>query len=317
MRESDNQAIYGILDDPDGNPYGRTAETGWWAAERVELKASNLLIWWYPQSGKQRLKLVSPPKRLLEKFLSLAEASDKQIQQFVIRYGSIGVFEHGGQMALGDIRARPKVAFCEVYRYFARVMQALLLLASRLHDGQCGALTGWASIGSYPKIMERVTNRRALGKYARVDAEKNWLSIAEIYRDSLDVLKRDHEKGIDREKGGLGATLDYLLDLAGARIRFKWRSVEQTNPKPHLYYENQVLFQYLIHQLCLSVARVPASAVCSSCNTQYSPLQRVPKKGQRNFCLQCRKDGIPQKLALKRFREKQRESRGGPVAPSA
>ena len=51
-----------------------------------------------------------------------------------------------------------------------------------------------------------------------------------------------------------------------------------------------------------------ASFVCSYCKQSYLPL-RAPKAGQRNFCPECREQGIPGWLATRDRRARQRASK--------
>ena len=54
-------------------------------------------------------------------------------------------------------------------------------------------------------------------------------------------------------------------------------------------------------------AGVEGWAICEACHKQYTPTQRRPKTGQRNFCGECRKKGVPQEYALRDYRERKRK----------
>jgi len=60
-----------------------------------------------------------------------------------------------------------------------------------------------------------------------------------------------------------------------------------------------------------SAAKIDAFLVCTHCQKPYSPVVRAPKAGQRNFCPDCRREGVPSTYALKDFRLRQRQSQLG------
>jgi hypothetical protein len=78
-------------------------------------------------------------------------------------------------------------------------------------------------------------------------------------------------------------------------------------PRPEIRWQGAGLFGALAVQLTLTVAGVDGWAICSACHKQYVPTQRRPKAGQRNFCVECRNQGIPKQYALRDYWERRRQ----------
>jgi|ERR1035437_3296697 hypothetical protein len=97
-------------------------------------------------------------------------------------------------------------------------------------------------------------------------------------------------KGADRDPKMWARLLNVLLELGRVRPWLVWEG-DGSSARPNLVFSGPNLLSYLALQLCLRASKHDAFAVCCYCNRQYTPSERAPKAGQRNFC-QGRGHGI-------------------------
>lgn len=70
-------------------------------------------------------------------------------------------------------------------------------------------------------------------------------------------------------------------------------------------FEGHGLLGAIAKHLTFSLVRGSGLAVCYYCNETYEP-SRTPKSGNRNFCPRCRSNKVPQRLASRDQRERDR-----------
>jgi hypothetical protein len=112
--------------------------------------------------------------------------------------------------------------------------------------------------------------------------------------------------GSNDHRTTLAWLLNTLLGLGQVRPWVTWSDSARGRKHLQIKYSSRSLLSNLALQLCLRVSKMEAFLVCVHCQTVYAPLVRAPKTGQRNFCPKCRRNGIPNKYALKDFRRKRR-----------
>jgi len=80
-----------------------------------------------------------------------------------------------------------KLEYCDVWRYFARVVRALLRIAAGLHQGRSGPKKEWYIINQVPRIMRQTAHKSNpvfLHPFPQGDQE-NWLALAHfVAKDS-------------------------------------------------------------------------------------------------------------------------------------
>ena len=238
---------------------------------------------------------VRPNPDILERFLLLATASDQQIQKFATNFGALLVF--------GEIEQRKIlpgklviVESCEMWRYFALTMRSLLRIASCFHAARKSDPTDWNQIGACPaSLFPPIEKHRDLLSPTSLSGEEAWLAMTHYVR-----------KGADRDRKMWARLLNVLLELGRVRPWLVWEG-DGSSARPSLVFSGPNLLSYLALQLCLRASKHDAFSVCCYCNSQYTPSERAPKAGQRNFCQDCRKRGVPVRLAQRSRRERSRE----------
>jgi hypothetical protein len=295
-----------------GQVFGRTFGAAWLVPDSVELDQGKLTIWSTRQywSRKQKHSVGSSPG-LLDKFLSLADVSDataslrsmetgvtpsrEKILRFARQYGGLQIFYSVlPQQSWPDT---VHIEYCEIWRYFAGAMAALLRIGAEFYQGRTGAETDWQIISSTPKVMRKVVQSSdpdLLQAFA-LSNEENWLVLAEAV-----------SKPNQRTKVVVGHLANTLLGLGGVRPWLTWPDTRGAVARPRITYFGSSLLSELALQLCLRLVKVDTLLVCVHCHKLYSPVVRAPKAGQRNFCPDCRHEEIPKAYALKDFRERQR-----------
>lgn len=133
-----------------------------------------------------------------------------------------------------------------------------------------------------------------------IPASSVWLSLAHFAG-----------KPSERSRATFSHLVNTLPGLGAARPWFTRSEVLRRATRPEIRSSSQSLLSQLALQLCLRLAKVDRFLVCVHCQKPYSPVVRAPKFGQRNFCPECRRAGIPKIYALKDFRQRQRQSREG------
>ena len=90
-------------------------------------------------------RLTKPSEKILEEFIALRGQSDKDVFRFARRYGGLHLYDRQ-DASDADI----KIEYCDVWRYFARSMKALLSLSDAIYAGSPGP----PKIGKISKICQ-------------------------------------------------------------------------------------------------------------------------------------------------------------------
>jgi hypothetical protein len=227
-------------------------------------------------------KTIKPSRQILEDFLRLAGKPESEIHRFALKFGPLLIYSR--------IRERDDGALifesCDVWRHFAASMAALLRIAGDVHLGRRCASSHWDAMGNVPPL---IFNKKAVEidwiNPSAADGEKEWAVMAVASR-----LKENQHPTL--WAGFLNALL--LLGRVRPWVVLDGRLGAQ---RPRLSFTGSNLLSYLALQVCLLASKHDAFAVCSHCNITFTPGARAPKLGQRTFCLACRADGIPVRLA--------------------
>ncbi len=284
---------------------GFTPAQGWFAPSHV-----TLITGWRLANGQERepeslIKFVMPAgwpeptdaKRIksrtdvLDEFLHLNSATDTEVLSFAGRHGPLFAFSEPQNSYTHSYtdsnEQRGFLEKCDVWRYVASSMSALLRIAAGFHSGRSSS-SDWEVIGSYP---------RSVSENKVVGSPEWWWSV------QAGCLGQ----AANRTPETWMSLMNLLMDVGKVRPWIVWQKPRKVT-RPQLVFAGPTLLSHLVLQLCLAATRQDAFAVCSYCNKQYSPLKRAPKAGQKNFCPECRASGVPVKIGQRsraeRFRNK-------------
>ncbi len=238
---------------------------------------------------------LKPSGTLLEHFLCLHSAADTKLLDFATRFGPLLVFcQH---RPTPDNSREMIYERSEVWRYFSRCMNALLRIVADFHNGRRTDRADWDIIGRCPLPIEmaklRVTDADVQNPLA-FQPEEGWSSMAYF------IAMGEH-----RDRDMWARLLNGLLQLGRARPFITWEGSGNA-ARPRMVFAAPRLLSCLALQLSLRALKQDAFPPCSYCGLVYSP-KRAPKAGQRNFCPECRKAGVPLKIAKRDQRERWRE----------
>lgn len=252
---------------------------------QAEIKDARLL-WSGWIEGERR-----PRGDLIEKFIECAYAPALYIRGFALRHGILGICKHGlpcGEshpppanaepcQPLGwDIRKPGGWEPIAAWRHYARVARAVVRIAERVRDGQPG---------SPEDVAAALMPVQAPETWDENAPRPPWLRRYDsVIRPSL---------ALHREL--VASSVRGWLLIAGVRPRFVW------NDLPRIDFECPTLFGILAVQLALAVAGSSGFQVCGSCGAVYMPRRR-PRAFERNYCEDCRKQGIPIRDAMRSYR---------------
>lgn len=183
-------------------------------------------------------QLIKPNKNLFEAFLQLAHATDVEIHKFASRYGPLLIYCHAAELDEHVVI----VESCEVWRYFAACMKALLRMAARIHAGRSPELSDWDVIGRLPMAIGRteVNNMDWLNP-SPTEAQKSWRVMAGIV-----------STGRNRDRAMWERLVNGALQLVEIRPRIMMKGAGAA-ARPRLTISGSGLLAYLVLQLCLVV----------------------------------------------------------------
>jgi hypothetical protein len=223
----------------------------------------------------------------------------------VQKYGPLEIFQQTGPLNPFNPRLNLwcRVELCEVRRYFAAALEALLRIARSVYSNSPGDPEDWgliancpSSMGPFPYDPSREPGLSA--GWAGLSAEELWAQFA--------TPEMSHPPMTTREaRLKLTLQMNMLLALGKIRPYFAWAS---RNDQPQVLYAGGSLLSYLVLQLCLKMAKIDGHTFCDHCGKLYEP-QRLPRADRRNFCRTCQDNGISAQLADRKWREKERRQR--------
>ena len=269
---------------PAGSIDRRVSVHSWFVPGLIRLENENLRWDYLPESLKTGRQL-NPSQGMLESFLELAQAPDRNIARYAKRWGVLGICNHGLPSSHNpDVLRKPgcrplgwEEGNCweplDIWRHFATQAFSLLKIANRVHQGKAADPSDWARV------------------YARS-------------RTGVSTLPKTPSLGLDKHL--LVMCLNEWLTLGNVSLRIDWWSSED---RPTVKFNTHGLFGALAVQLVLSAAQVDGWAICTHCRSEYMPTKRQPKTGQRNFCPPCRSANIPRQYAMRAFAARKRKNK--------
>ncbi|SRR6266478_4128599 len=288
MLKNKDHAQLSELATPAGTLDRRVAIHSWFVPGIIRLENENLRWNYLPESLKSGRQL-HPSQGMLEGFLELAQAPDRNIARYAKHWGVLGICEHRlpsshspDMLELRKFGCRPlgwEDGECweplDTWRHFVTQAFSLLKIANRVHQGKTADPSDWARV------------------YARS-------------RSGVPTVLKAPSPEMDKHL--LVMCLNEWLTLGNVSLRIDWSSED----RPTVKFNTHGLFGALAVQLVLSAAQVDGWAICTHCRSEYMPPKRQPKTGQRNFCPSCRSANIPRKYAMRAFASRKRMSTGKP-----
>jgi hypothetical protein len=227
-------------------------------------------------------------REVLHRFLSAGVSTPKDILAFATRYGPLRLCRKHGH----------PIMYC---------------VSTGLAGGKCWvarpeSLMYWKYYSRHARAIVRIANalRGLVG-----ETDQDWAVLLYHGRQDIEKMRRstpagespwDHWAVLSRE-------IQRWLQWGGVKPWFEWTKGRQPSLDP----VGDGLFGAIAKHLAFQVLG-SGSAICFECGTPYKPT-RKPRSDQRNFCLRCRKNKVPQRLATRDLRERERARHTRPPVP--
>ncbi len=228
----------------------------------------------------------------LNSFLALRESTDADILRFAEKYGPLGLCPHRFPCSENSSAPRFNVWCCRasgsgpfefageplcVWRSFARELGALLSISARLKQRLPGKPEDW-------KFLCTGQAPLPLGR-------------------------------INNESRLVAARISYLLGLSGIRNAYSWSRNGSFYAEPRA---SAGLCGHFLLELGSVIAATsdPGVVRCSICQSEYPP-KRKPRAGERHFCHDCVRAGLPARMAAKDYRSRRKREPMVDIAASS
>jgi len=252
--------------------------------------------------------------KLLERFVALARSADlgSAVVDFVQDFGPLGVDADGQLLAAhdsNDLEQRRR----EVER-----------MSVDRHGEPLTAYRQWSDkVAAVLPVVGALTTRRKpptadLVRFARVVlGRKEEVYYRQLFGEGEPPKVDPVRSGTDTEVEKDLRAVELRPLIAGvvtswlyyARIGFGIRWPETETDKPGqlaMVGGSAGCLPSVLLQLALTMTRAESAFTCSGCGLPFTP-RRLPREGQRAFCGSCRAGGVPQKLATRALRARQRQ----------
>ncbi len=246
--------------------------------------------------GQPSIRLPNP--RVLDGFMRLRDATDEQVLDFARRWGVLDLCEHDfpathnvGSLAMvlrrspkclpvqpGSVEGRESV---KAWRAWAQRAHSLMLIGARLNTNRPGRIEDWERFfeGIEPNLARFELGPRGVPfRLCARSVEQDWLL--------------------------LGRYVNAWIALAQFAPKMYWR-----RGKALIRYGARTqwgrLFGVLGMQMMVRLSKVGGHVLCAGCSTQFKP-KKIPHPMRGNYCDDCRRKRVPQKLARASFNDRKR-----------
>lgn len=238
-------------------------------------------------SSKFLWRGVKPTNEMLNQFLKLADATDEDILKYALRWGTLNLCRahwlpstHNPFCEQLESTPDPQGEPISQWRTIARLMQATLNIAKKLSDGQLAESKDW-----------------------KIFIEEEFIRGNELLW-AFDRNKKKYAEALKYQRRQIAGIIDGWIDISSLRPVFRWDGEQVSltfigSPKGKL-------FGALISQLLLIAGR-SGLACCSECRSWYERKRRGPKKGQLNYCKDCKDRKVPDRNAKRAQREREKD----------
>lgn len=256
----------------------------------VAIDQSGFLVWRLQSNDHTLPQWYRPSPRVLNDFIRLHAEPDQSILDYARRSGVLLLDEYGqpaenwkeeGSESLHD------------WRVYSLKAHALLNVATAIKNRKLGTEEDWQIID--PAIDPDFPAHHELSNEA--------LKKRGLRGKELELVTKYALKGIAAARLALQRAIGVWCHLGRTTLTVE---LDGTSWRTAIDYHGR-LFSAIALQLLLTVANADSLYVCSGCSYPYSRSRekRVPRPGQRNFCEECDKFGMPLKFADRDRRERE------------
>ena len=239
----------------------------------MELRGCTLEFRWGDQDvtnlGGKKVFIGQPlrqvPDGLWKQFLRLHDATEEQVRRFALRYGPLTPNLRPGETE--------EISY---WRHFSRLGHAIIRGHQAIAAGQHGEEGDWSVLSEFLNVPF----------------------------DSLIPRERRRQDPLEKAAAVKFTTIPRALN--------KWFA--QAGPctlvdaSPNGYGiliapRSNTLLGAIVTQIANQVTGPTTVVACSNCGRVYEPSRR-PRRGERHYCRECRRNGVPGRDAAREFRRR-------------
>lgn len=278
----------------------------------------------------KRSYIRTPPPDLLSRFLSLDIEKPREVLGYARKYGILRIGCCGRPATGHAHKTKPLVIRGETGDILGSIPnwgvdESTCEPIGWEIDRDAGLLKGWEPLGAWRYYVRRARSILNCAHRIRQNRIADKADIETILdqipsnQDEVEVwadVRRIRPDILDRYTRGEYKTWEYHRDLV-KRALAEWHALasgESGAVKFALVWTGNDVeysvdtnhFGAIGFQLGLALAKSEDMAICSGCAQVYIPPRR-PKPGQRHYCEICRRRMIPQRDAMRDFRQRARK----------
>lgn len=232
--------------------------------------------------------------RNVEEFV---EKRGDRVLGFTRRYGVLGFCRHGFPTTHQDPYA-PLGMTCVILE--KAEVPAPKRPKPRCHPLNPEPLSTWWKFGRHVRGTWRVGIQLKRGNKPSAET---W---ADFRVCSEKKAKKDFD-ACENPRRKVEEAIRFGLIQAASHPEFSWSAGEQ-HPKLVPIAARSGLYGEIWKRLAFKLCSSEGYTICDGCQEPYVRRNRVAKRGQHNYCPACRKFGIPQRDAMRRYRERKRRA---------
>ncbi len=278
----------------------------------VDLRVENDAVSWDRAATASRGGRQDVEPKVLERFVALARSADlgSAVVKFVHDFGPLGVDADGRLLTAHDpndlAQRRREVERMGVdrhseplsaYRHWSDRVAAVLPVVGALSTRRKPPTVDLVRFARVVLGREEEVYYRQLsgeGEPPKVDPVRSGTD-AQVEKDLRAVELRPLVAGV----------VSSWLYAARIGVGIRWQEPRPAGQLAMVGGSAGCLPAVLL-QLALTMTRAESAFTCSGCGLPFTP-RRMPREGQRAFCGTCRASGVPQKLATRALRARQRQ----------
>ena len=221
--------------------------------------------------------LKAPGRRILEKFISLADAPPERIRDYAREWGILGICKDH-DLPLGHNRPPTPLSV-----HSAWLCQAHSWQDGNWHVGK-DRVSSWRQYAREALALLRIAARLQSDRLGEIEDWRKALKSSEPWQ------QRDipfWERRVEKEEEVVAGQVNWWLSLGNVTPMFHWSKVDPTmstcGGRGITLGSGQGLFGVLAVQLALVMSGADGFATCTNCGNFYQPRRR-PRADQRRYC---------------------------------
>jgi hypothetical protein len=254
----------------------------------LQLAGQNLVWQRFTSSSKPTGINVRPHPEMLDQFLRLSDADDEEILRYARRWGVFNLCPEHLLPASHNPDCEPFLNInskwsepISEWRKISRMMQSIFSIAYKLSNKQVASASDWSVL-----------------------RDEGWLGNIELLKD-FDKNDKKYQKAFKYQRRSIANVINIWITISALQPVLRWD--DNFSGLSFTGSPKSKLCGALVSQLLLTSGRSSLMS-CSECRSWYTRTAKLPKRGQANYCSDCRKRGVPERNASREYRARQKNA---------